>query len=212
MNILKKNIIFCNKNILFNNSIMSLKTLNWTCHLTLNWTSSVSCSVFCLWITLFSYLVYTTVPRIIQVGSDIRRSLVKSPAQSMGNYDIRPGCSELYWAEPWKSKLGVCTTSLGNLFQFWTDCTVETFFLISSRNISCINLCLLIQIDSNRLKILSKDNKICLWLENFILNEINLFCSLYCLNCLAAVLGNNVLCYIIAHGQISRTLAYWKII
>ena len=46
-----------------------------------------------------SYLVYTIVHRIIQVGRNIMRSVVTSPTESMVNYEIRPECSGLYSTE-----------------------------------------------------------------------------------------------------------------
>lgn len=79
--------------------------------------------------------------RIIQVGRDLRRSLVQTSAQRRDRHAVRWGSSGLYSARFWKPPaMENCTTSLGNLFQCLTVLIGKEFFLIASLNFFCFHL------------------------------------------------------------------------
>jgi len=76
-----------------------------------------------------------------QFGRDLRRALVRPPAQRRVSCGVRPGCSGLYLVASWKLS-GMETAHLSGQPASPLDCpSGKEVFLLARLNISCSNLC-----------------------------------------------------------------------
>lgn len=89
------------------------------------------------WCFFFSYA-----QRIIQVGRDLRRFVVRPPDQSRVSAEVRPGCSGYYSIRSWKPpRMETVQPFRTACSHAWPSLMVKKFFLIPSMDLPFFEFC-----------------------------------------------------------------------